>query len=586
MSTTTPTAVQDFQTQTPSLEPDLEDKDDPNAAGEWETLDYPDPITHGIGVELVINDLDDDDRDEFAYRRLWRAWRDAVGDPSNEPYVLIEDVHERLSWLDDDFPAHLVLKSKGWKVGTDAGEDGVEGQRYEYSLQVERYDPEIDADDPEEAIERSRDNLRAPVSYQCWIQPQNEDLVYQSGDNLICQYGEGTKFRTQTTYAEAGEAIARTIAVVSLAFDALEIDRPAWETMNRESWRLWKGEVHHRIPKTMMSAVVAKLRSMRTLIEFGGSGDAEGGGRYRNGANVEERVVSDMWNRIGFAGYADRDGFQLGQKVYRITGNPRDSRLKEPKLEAFFAGTDDDTRLPHVDDWGMLRGTLRQLVSATAIRSGIEHYSLQEDDYYKPDEREMIDTIVPKGWRRAMREANEEREESILRVCYSSLTKARWDILYLVAALDGAKYDQLVELSGFSRDYVREIVAEFEEEDVLRRTTYPRLVVFHNEELRLNSIERLEEIHPDRSLDDVRADAEDRVERRREQREQREEADDQNDEADDAGDDQEDVDDDRPEWVLVEDLRYSAADIGRYLESGEIEPDDAKIRASAYNWLG
>ena len=61
MSTTTPTAVQDFQSQTPSLEPDLDDEDDPNAAGDWQVLDYPDPISHGIGVESVINDLDDDD---------------------------------------------------------------------------------------------------------------------------------------------------------------------------------------------------------------------------------------------------------------------------------------------------------------------------------------------------------------------------------------------------------------------------------------------------------------------------------------------------------------------------------------------
>ncbi|MFB6200902.1 MAG: hypothetical protein ABEI98_02720 [Halorhabdus sp.] len=586
MSATTPTAVQDFQSQTPSLKPDLDDND-ANTAGDYEVLDYPDPITHGIGVEAVINDLDDDGRDDFAYRRLWRVWREDVEDPSNEPYVVLEDVHEELSWLDAAFPAHLVLKSKGWKVGTDVGESGVEGQRYEYSLQVERYDPDVDAEDPAEAIARSRDGLRAPVSFQCWIQPQNEELVYKSGDHLICQYGEGTKFRTQTTYAEAGESVARTIAVVSLAFDALEIERPAWETMNRDSWRLWKGEVHHRIPDEMMSAVVAKLRSMRTLIEFGGDGDAEGGGRYRNGANVEERVVSDMWDRIGFAGYAARDGFQLGQKVYRITGTPQDSRLQEPKLEAFFAGTDDDTQLPHVDDWRVLRGTLRQLVNATAIRSGIEHYSLQADDYYQPDEREMIDTVVPKGWRKAMREANEEREERVLRICYSSLTKARWDILYLVATMDGATYDQLVELSGFSRDYVREIVREFEEEDVLRRTTYPRLIVFHNEELRLNSIERLEEIHPDRSLDDVRADAADRVERRREQREAADDED--QDDNVDVGDGQEDVDaleDDRPEWVLVEDLRYSAADIGRYLERGDIEPQHAKIRASAYDWVG
>ncbi|CCQ34328.1 hypothetical protein HLRTI_001511 [Halorhabdus tiamatea SARL4B] len=552
------------------------------AAGTYDELDYPDPIAHGQGVEVVINDHTDD-REDSAYKRLWRAWREHVGEPDNEPYVLLEDVHERVDWLHDDFPAHLVLKSKGWKVGERAGDDGVEGQRYEYSLQVARYDPEADVADPAAAID---DGLRTPVSFQSWIQPQNEALVHKDGNPLICQYGEGTKFRTQTTYAEADEALVRTIQIVTLAMAALDRESPAWETMNRDSWRVWKGEVHHRIPSEMMSAVVSRLRSMRTLIEFGGSGDADGGGRYRNGAAVEERVVSDMFDRIGFAGFAAREGYKLGLKVYRVAGTPRDSRLAEPKLEAFFAGTDDGTKLPHVDEWLALRATLRQLVNTVAIRSGIEHYRLQPDDYYQPDEREMIETVVPTGWRQAMQEANEERERRILKTCYSSLTKARWDVLWVVATQDGATYDQLVEATGYSRDYVREIVREFEEEDVLRRTTYPRLVVFHNEELRLNSREKLQEVHPDRDLQDIREAAEERREQRREQQAQADEdseAPDGNDDRDQAASDEQA---DRDRWVRVDQLVYSAADIGRYLERGDIDATDAKIRVDGYDWIG
>lgn len=582
MSSATRPSLEAFQqVESPSIDPDEEDIEGATA-GEYDVLDYPDPISHGQGVEFVINDIDER-RDDFAYRRLWRAWRDRVGDPSDEPYVVVEDVHERLDWLDEDYPAHLVLASKGWKVGTDTTDGELQGQRYEYSLQVARYDPAVDVDDPAEAID---DGLRAPVSWQTWVQPQNEDLVYKDGNHLQCHYGEGTKFRTQTTYCEASEVITRTIEAVSLAFDALGIERPEWEVMNRESWRQWKGEVHHRIPEDMMSAVVERLRSMQTLVEFSGDGSSEGDSRYRGGTHVKQRVVSDMWDRIGFAGYAARDGYQLGLKVYRVSGNPQDERLKQPKLEAFFSGTDGDTRLPHVDEWTVLRATLRQLANTVAIRCGIEHYRLQPDDYYQPDEREMVDTIIPKGWRQAMREANEERERRVLKTCYSSLTLARWDVLWVIATLENATYDQLVETTGYSRDYIREIVAEFVEEDVLRRTTYPRLVVYHNEELRLNMVEKLQEIEPDRDLQDIREDADDRREERREQRTDDDQSKDaEADEQEVSDDDRDDVDDD-PDWVRVNELNYSAADIGRYLERGDIEPEDAKIRISGYRWLG
>ena len=83
------------------------------------------------------------------------------------------------------------------------------------------------------------------------------------------------------------------------------------------------------------------------------------------------------------------------------------------------------------------------------------------------------------------------------------------------------------------RIVTHEIVREFEEKDVLRRTTYPRLVVFHNEELRLNSREKLQEVHPDRDLQDIREAAEERREQRREQQAQADEGDETGDGDDD-----------------------------------------------------
>lgn len=574
----TPPAVQDFETQT-------------TTHGDYQELDYPDPIDHGMGTMAVWNDLERDDDGTVigsTYRRLWEAWRERVEDPANEPHVVLEDVHERWNWLHDDYPAHLVLKSKKWMVGSRANEDntGTEGTRYEYSLQVQRYDPDDDdVDDPADTL---NPDLRAPVSCQIWIQPQNEDLVYKSGDSMVCAYGEGTKAKTQTTYATAEESIQRTIQVVSEALEELGKDRPDMRTINRDSWRVWKGEVHHRFKAELMSAVVQKIRSARTLIEHGGDGDVDGSGEYTHGQHIEERVVADTWNRIGFAGYADRDGYQLGLKVYRLGGSPQDARLKNPKLEAFFAGTDGDTNLPHVDEWSALRATLRQMASAMAIRSGIAQYDLRPDDYYQPQERDMIDTICPTGWRKAMREANEERERRILHTTYESLSLAKWDILWTIAVLEGATYDQLQEHTGYSYDYVREIVEDLEQQDVLLRMTYPRVVVYHNEELRLNAIERLQEVEPDRGLAEVHEAAE----RRRETREERveentSEGSETNDADSDEGSSESSADDsDGETWRLFRDVLLNGDELGRALDRGTIEDDHVKLRTDPYPMLG
>jgi hypothetical protein len=560
-------------TPSPDVAPFDETTDADNAAGESERLDYPDPIEHGHGNELVLNDHDG----RTAYRRLWEAWREHVSDPDEEPFVLVEDVHERWDWLHDEYPAHLVLSSKGWKVGTEAnGNEITRGKRYEYSVQVMRYDEDGDLDD----------SLRAPVSCQTWVQPQDESLVYKSGDRLICQYGEGTKFRTQTTYAGPQETLVRTVQVMNAALEAVGKERPDWTTVNRDSWRVWKGEVHHRLDEELMNVVVNKLRSARTLVEHGGDGDASGGGRYDGGQHVEERVVSDMWDRIGFAGYAGRSGYNLGLKVYRITGHPADERLRHPKLEAFFGGTDNETKLPHADEWQVLRATLRQMVSTFAIRSGVSLADLRDDDYYVHDDREMIETVVPTGWRKAMLEANEVREAKLLKTTYESLSKAKWDILWTVAVTEGCSYDMLEDITGFGYDYIREVVHELEEMDILLRITYPRIVVYHNEELRLNAIEKLQEVHPDRGLDDIRADGDDRQQRREERAES--DADDQSDDDDGVQDTptaEETADSgmaDSETWRLFRDVLLNGDQLGRALDEAYIEPEDVKIRTDPY----
>lgn len=551
--------------------------------------DYPDPIDHGFGIEAVLEDKADGPDDESFYTRVWRGWRDFVGDRDEEPYVLAEDVHQLFDWLHDDFPAHLVLKSKGWMVGRDADEDGLVGQYYEYSVQVMRYDEDSGklADDLDE-------NLRAPTSFQCWIQPQDSDLVRPSGDPMVCQHGEGSKFKTQTTYADARESLTRTIETMNLVAAALDIQRPAWETFNRGSWKLWKGEVHHRHTDEKIDTVVHRLSEAESLLEYGGGGDVATKGSMRNGRHVEKKVISDRWDKLGFAKPEVLEGVKIGIKVYRISGNPADERLKQPKLEAFIAGSDGE--LPHADDWQIIRSVLRQLVDTFAVRANLNLGDLREDDYYKPRDRPMVDFYLPEGWRHAVQEANEARLMKMTDIVRAAQTSSKLDILYTVADWNGASYDELADVTGLSKDRVQEIVAEFVDNDVLLRLAMPRIIAFDNEELRLNALDELEARFPDdadpRAIEER---AEERRERRQRQREKREQQPDEGgeDEAESdsssAGGD--DRDDDRAggdledDWMRVDLLDYCREDIGRYIERGEIPAADVKVRVSAHDWL-
>jgi len=227
------------------------------AAGEgdddldFEVFDSPDPVTHGVGIDGVLNDVPEgahyDAIDDSVYRRLLAGWRETVGDPSNEPGVLLEGVHRLFEFANDDYPAHLCLTSSGWKAGT--GRD-LEGQRYEYSLRLVRYDPEDDRLEPDEPL---------PVNFQTSVGPQEHGLVLPSGGPPELPFGAGTKFHTQTTYASPGEAVNRTMRVVSAALAALGKPRPDWDCLAQDSLKLWKAEVHHRIDRELMDSACGTL---------------------------------------------------------------------------------------------------------------------------------------------------------------------------------------------------------------------------------------------------------------------------------------------------------------------------------------
>jgi len=551
--------------------------------------DYPDPINHGHGIQAVLQDKVNGPNEESFYTRLFHGWQHHVGDREHEPHVLVEDVHRVFDWLHDDFPAHLVLTSKGWKVGTgldpekagpDAGMEALSSQYYEYSLQVMRYDEDTGT------LDRNHDrDLRAPISFQCWVQPHDTDLLYPSGDSMVCQHGEGTNLKTQTTYAGPKDSLVRTIEVANLAAAALDVERPAWTELNRDSWKVWKGEVHHRFAKSKMKTVVHRLGEAKTLLQYGG-GDISTKGKMRNGRHVEEMVVSPRWDKLGIAKPEILEDATLGVKVYRIRGNPADERLRHPKVEAYLAGTDGEK--VHADDWQIIRRVLRQLVNTFAVRASINLGELREDEFYKPRDRPMIDYYHPEGWRHAVKKANKARLGKMADIVHAAQTPSKLDIVYTIADRNGASYDDLEDATGLSRSRIQEIVAEFVDRDVLLRASMPRIIVFDNEDLRLSALDELQGTFPE----DAEPQAiDDRAEQRRERRQEKREDDgsdssSRDSQSDDAASSGQQDDEESPEWARVDQLDYSREDVGRYLQRGDIPAEDAKIRVAKHRWLG
>ncbi|MFB6185921.1 MAG: hypothetical protein ABEI86_03525, partial [Halobacteriaceae archaeon] len=248
-------------------------------------------------------------------------------------------------------------------------------------------------------------------------------------------------------------------------------------------------------------------------------------------------------------------------------------------IEAYLKKTR-DAQTPHIDEWPSLRGTLRQLSTSLAIRGGVGLDDLQPDDYYKPHQSDRVDTPIPKGWRHLVRDANEERERRILKTTYESLSPSKWDVLYVIARMGGkgATYEELQEITGLSYDYIREIVSDFEKQDILLRTTYPRIIVFHNDALRLNAAERLVEVHPNRNLSDIRSDAKKRNERREEPQSTKSE----NNEANQDTEKEENEEKEASVWRGFHRLGMGGQELGRVLDQSVVDEKHVRIKIDEY----
>jgi DNA-binding MarR family transcriptional regulator len=527
-----------------------------------ETCEYPEPRAHGAGVMNVLNDADGEDP-ETLYMRAIKYWRDEVGSRDNEPHIVADDVeHDWLPELPSGTEYVYQLTSSRWKAGNGEGENY--SAFYDQHIKLRRMNDEGDLSVP-------------ATSIHIELMPQSRDLVYKDGNPLECPFGEGTKVRATTTWAETGHEIERRM------FDALrEIygeDAVNIQTRNHNSRKIVKAEGHIRFDIEKKNQAIETIEQSKQLIGWGGASEIDAyQERIREGW-LEAKLISDRWDLLGFQGKR----YSTEVKIYQTHDfhkRPPNDPFKHPKLEASFAGVDDGA-LPHIDQWDDVMTHLREIVATHAEWAGIERSDLVEDDYFDGSGAPTMQYEKPQGRREMLRRRYEDVATEVYREALKTNTEAVYDILKIVTEESGASYDTLEERTGLARTTVRYHVRRLAENGVFARLGNPVIVVFVSHQLLERAKEIIREIKPDDQ-------AEDMAERAEERREKREERDDEARDEDGLQEDSDDSDDghgDRGDWEYFDVLELEPHQIGNALERGFLAEGHVRLRTDPYDWI-
>ena len=462
--------------------------------------EFPRPSAHGSAVANHFSDCDAAPSDPSAqratlYDRALETWRDVVGDVENEPHVLVEDF--QADWLPDGEFA-LELSSSRWKAGTGEG-DGYRAY-YQQHLRLRQW--------------RDGSLVKPPLAIHVEIIPQFDHLVYEDGNEFDPPYGNGTRVRCSTTWAEDPYEVERRMYdVLAAAYGADSFDL---EDRVEESRRISKAEAHIRFLIDKKAAAIETLEQSKQLIAWGGHSEIEGWSRRVKQGWVEERISSDRWWLLGF----DEQRYSTECKLYQASNwhkKPRTHWAHHPKLEASFDGVDRGP-LPHISEWGDVLDHLRTVVATHAHWAGVGPEDLVADDFYDGAREPAWSYERPTGRRSMLKRRYEDLATDVYREALKESTTAVYDILRVIAEETGASYDTLVERTGLARSTVRYHVRRLAEEGVVKRLGNPVLVVFVSQSLLERARSILREVRPGDLAEDMAERAEERRDRREEQR--------------------------------------------------------------------
>ncbi|MDG5775969.1 winged helix-turn-helix domain-containing protein [Haloarculaceae archaeon H-GB2-1] len=543
-----------------------------------ETAVAAEPVIHGAGVVGHIADMPDDTTPSAArdaherpsgtlYDVALDYWRENVGDPKREPAVVPFDA----DWLPpaedafddedgDGVPPEYVLavSSSRWKAGTGRGDNY--SAYYQQHLKLRLRDADGELHKPSTALHVE-------------IMPQYHDLVHRDGNELDCPYGEGTRIRVWTTWAECPFDITRrgVDALTTVYGDgALDVQENGLPTnLVPESHKISKAEAHLRVDIAKKGALVDTIRQTTDLIAYGGTSEVEANRTREREGWVEAQVVSDRWDHLGFSDVP----FKTGLKLYQANGwakMPEDHPMHHPKIEAMFSGA--DGALPHVCDWDDLVQHLRTVVSTHADWAGVTRDDLVDDDHFDGSLAADYEFEMPTGRREHLASYYDDMATRVTREALKPNSVAPYDILRVVSRNDGATYDTLVEQTGLARSTVRYHVARFEEQGILKRLSNPVLVVFDSRALQQQAVDALDDARPGDTADDL----DERADQRRERRDQ----DDRARRDDGTFDSEDDQDDERSRFEYLSSLDMTPEDLFVEVSTsdGVLAPDDVRVR--------
>ncbi len=532
-------------------------------------------ITHGSAVSVVVDDQ------LQTYDHLRNLWRENVGEAGEEAVV---EAHPEFM-PEGDYV--WKFSSSKWKAGAENAH-GDWKRYYEYHIRLRK-----------RITLNGEEQLRKPAtSLSLDIQPQSDELCYQDGNDYSLPYGEGSRIRVKTTYAErSGDVLDRLFNSLSDCLDALDgnPDIVSIGALKPESARISKLETYLRFDVDQKHKVKRCLDKSENLIDVGGGSEIQTFKQRQEEGWLEARVSSDRWNRLGLEplevdciinGNESTKRLERELKVYQATDwheRGDDDPLHHPKIEASLDGGS-----AHISEWDAALDSLRQLLLAHMQWSGVSDDELIADEYFKPAIQPTIQFDHPEGRRDDLRRYYSRFEAVIWSESLKYQTDAVYDILSYLSENYGATYEQLETATGFSRSNLDYHVGRLREAGLVTTVGNPAIVCFDADELYERVLELIDsKIAPhfdEETLAARRIGREERAQSREEARENGEangtepnesqQSDAQPEESSDGSDSSD------SSWIYLDDWHGSLLDAEHQLESPDHPrgPRDIRLR--------
>jgi DNA-binding transcriptional ArsR family regulator len=517
------------------------------------------PIAHGSAVSVVLDDQLD------LYNHCRERWRELIGEAGEDVAVPADP-----SFLPEgDYV--WTFRSSNWKAGAQNA-NGTWKRWYEYHISLRR----------KTEFKGEEQLSKPPVSLNLSIQPQDERLTYEDGNDYSLPFGEGSRIVVKTTYCErSGEVLDRLFNSLADALASLDGDSEIVSIgdLKSDSARISKLETYSRFDIDKKHSVKRCLDKSENLIDVGGGSEVEVWKQRQEEGWLEARVSSDRWNRLGIDPLEVDRELKCYQAADWTDRSPEDP-LKHPKVEASI-----DSGTAHLSEWDQLLDSLRQLLLVHLEWAGVEDGELIADDFFKPAVQPTVETELPDGRREDLRRYYQRFEATVWKESLKDETTGVYDILSYLAENYGATYEQLEDATGYSRSTLDYHVARLRDDGLLVTVGNPAIIAFDADRLYETVLELIDsKIAPhfsEETLAARRLGREERAEEREERRESGEANGSESSDSDVSDDDSSDDDDSNEStWKYLSDWSGSLLDLEHELESPDHSrgPRDIRVR--------